>query len=64
MVRIKTFISDAEWQRRQHLQLLEMARSPATAESLIQKMDANPDLRQGLWDVYCVAMETLGKNLG
>ena len=60
MVKVKTFISDAEWQRRQHQLLLELAEDPEQARRLIRKMDENPDLRQGLWDVYCKAMETIG----
>ncbi len=59
MVQIKTFITDQEWQWRQHQMLLDMAKDPGQARRLVQKMDENPDLRQGLWDVYCVAMETL-----
>ncbi len=60
MVKVKTFISNAEWQRRQHQLLLELAEDPEQARRLILKMDENPDLRQGLWDVYCKAMETIG----
>lgn len=59
MVQVKTFFTDAEWQRRQHHLLLDMAKEPEQAQRLIQKMDENPDLRQGLWDVYCTAVETL-----
>jgi len=59
MVQPKTFITDAQWQRKQHALLLEMASDPKRAGELVAKMDANPDLRQGLWDVYCVAMQTL-----
>lgn len=64
VVKPKTFVTDAEWQRAQHRQLLEMARDPAQAKLLIAKMDAHPDLRQGLWDVYCVAVEAVSKQAG
>lgn len=60
MVKPKTFISDEQWQRKQHRLLMEMAADPERAKALVEKMDANPDLRQGLWDVYCQAMRTLG----
>jgi len=60
MVKVKTFISDAQWQRRQHQMLIEMAKDPEQARRLIEKMDEHPDLRQGLWDVYCEAMRTIG----
>lgn len=59
MVQPKTFITDTQWQRKQHALLLEMAADSKRAGELVAKMDANPDLRQGLWDVYCVAMQTI-----
>lgn len=64
MVQVKTFITDAEWQRRQHQLLLDMAKDLEQARRLVQKMDENPDLRQGLWDVYCAAMETINATRG
>lgn len=61
MVKPKTFISDAQWQRKQHKLLLDLAVMPQEAKRLVEKLDADPELRQGLWDVYCLAMETLSK---
>lgn len=60
MVQPKTFITDEQWQRKQHRQLMDMAEMLETAKTLIEKLDANPELRQGLWDVYCRAMKTIG----
>lgn len=60
MVQPKTFITDEQWQRKQHRQLMDMAEKLETAKTLIEKLDANPELRQGLWDVYCRAMKTIG----
>ncbi len=61
MVRIKTFITDEQWQRQQHEVLLRLAEDPEQAQRLVQAMDENPDLRQGLWDVYCKAMRVIGR---
>ena len=61
MVRVKTFITDEQWQKRQHELLLAIAEDPEQARHLVEKMDENPDLRQGLWDVYCKAMRTIGR---
>jgi len=61
MVKPKTFISDVQWQRKQHQILLDLAVKPSEAKRLVEKLDADPELRQGLWDVYCLAMETLAK---
>ncbi|PIV91373.1 MAG: hypothetical protein COZ20_05360 [Gallionellales bacterium CG_4_10_14_3_um_filter_54_96] len=60
MVKVKTFITDNQWQRKQHQLLMQMASDPEQAKKLVRKMDENPDLRQGLWDVYCEAMNTIG----
>lgn len=60
MVKPRTFITDEQWQRKQRRQLMDMAEKTETARTLIEKLDANPELRQGLWDVYCRAMRTLG----
>ena len=61
MIQLRTFITDAQWQKRQHQQLLAMAADAEMARKLVDKLDANPDLRQGLWDVYCSAKRTLGE---
>ena len=61
MIQVRTFITDVQWQKKQHQQLLAMAADPEAARKLVDKMDANPDLRQGLWDVYCIAKRTLGE---
>ena len=61
MVRVKTFITDEQWQKRQYELLLAIAEDPEQARHLVEKMDENPDLRQGLWDVYCKAMQTIGR---
>lgn len=55
----KTFITDAQWQRKQHAMLLERAEDPQTAKRLVEKLDQDPELRQGLWDIYVRAMRTL-----
>jgi hypothetical protein len=59
MVKPKTFISDEQWQQKQHQLLLELAGRPTEAKRLVEKMDADPELRQGLWDIYFLAMETI-----
>lgn len=61
MVKPKTFISDEQWQKRQHQLLLDLAQKPSEAKRLVEKMDADPELRQGLWDIYFLAMETITK---
>lgn len=59
-----TFVSDKAWQKRQHEALLELADDPVMTGKLIDAMDRNPELRQGLWDVYCRAMQTRSRVAG
>ncbi len=63
MVTPKTFISDVQWQKKQHSYLLDLASTKEGAKRLVDKLNADPELRQGLWDVYCQAMTTLGTDV-
>lgn len=44
----------------QHSRLLQLAEKPASAARLLQRLDAAPRQASALWDVYCLALLTVG----
>lgn len=44
----------------QRTRLQKLAETPASAARLLQQLDANLKQASALWDVYCIALLTVG----
>lgn len=48
--------------KHQHQQLLSLAENPKAAAILLSRLDKSQRLARALWDVYCVALLTIGQS--
>ena len=62
MVKPRTFITDAQWQKINYRKLVELAQDPVKAPQLVEYLDENPDLRSDLSGIYFRAKETIRKS--